>query len=389
VADLQINYDRLHELANSTRILKAHLNDTVPGLTTGLSGFKTNAAGLGDAKVASALTKFDRAWDQPFKDAMDRLGELANLLDGVATKFFDMDSDFAARASSGLAALVVKDWQSRKNQYDLYQRTKDLMFQPSPLWGSDGKQHAQAPVPLVPWSNIPTDPGPRPTRIDADVVWRDTIRDPNNPKDLYSDGTPTVTDSRYDDKGRVISQTTTVFGTSGLAYSETTTYTYNGNSETPSAVSTKIRHSDLSVETIDTTNNPDGTSTVKNTVVDPANSKNNSSSTTTITPKDKPPAEGQPPKPESAGYTAVTVDDKGKKTTVDITNNPGTSDDTKVVTDDKGVVRGFKGNAVTDNWTQISGPAPGQKDPAGKGQSSGPDPTESKDKASGNGRKVN
>jgi len=343
VADLQINYDQLHKLANDARSLKEHLDDTVPGLSSGISGVRNRSEAIGSSKLSSSLIKFHYAWEQPFKDAMDRLKDLADLLDGVATKFFDMDSDFAAKANTSLANLVVQNWQARKDEYDLYQRTKDLKFTPSPLWDQNGNLVQGADVPLIPWENPPADPGARPTHIDAREIWNQN--NPNNP--LTWDGQPAVTDSTYDDQGRITSQTTKNTSTEGLAYEETTTYTYEGTSETPATADTTLKHSDGATETIKTTYHPDGTFTTDNVFTDPANDKNNSSSTTVTTPK-----------PDNGGYTAVSTDQDDKTTTINVTNNSGDAKDVKVVTDDDGTVRTWEGNADTDDWTQTAGPDP-------------------------------
>lgn len=158
--DLQINYDQLHKLANDARTLKDNLDNEVPGLSTGISGVRKRSEAIGSQKLSSSLIKFHTAWEQPFKDAMDRLGDLAGLLDGVATKFFDMDSDFATKSSSSLASLILAQWQGKKDEWDRYQATKDLKFTPSPLWDEHGNKVQGEAVPLIPWGTIPEDPAP-------------------------------------------------------------------------------------------------------------------------------------------------------------------------------------------------------------------------------------
>lgn len=341
MVDLQINYDQLHQMASSARTLKQHLNDKVPGLTDahkiivsdGVStydiGDGADPSVIGNSALAGKLNKFHLAWNGPFKDAMSRLDDLAELLDGVATKFFDMDSDFAAKANNMLASLQNASWESKRNQHDYYERTKDLKFQPSPLWNKNGVLEPQAPVPLVNWAKPAEDAGPRPTHT-------------NVPSQ------PTVTDTTYDDQGRVTSETSKVNSPSGLAYNETTSYTYDGNSKVPNGYSTTIMHSDGSAETIVQHVNPDGSFTVTDTMSKGTSSSPVSEGTSISTVTPKPKVAGQ-----DAGYTAVTIDAKGNTSHTDVTNNPGATPDSKVVTDDA-ATRTYTGNADYDSWNLVA-----------------------------------
>ncbi|GLY17663.1 hypothetical protein LWF15_09215 [Kineosporia rhizophila] len=360
--DLQINYDQLHKLANDARTLKDNLDNEVPGLSTGISGVRKRSEAIGSQKLSSSLIKFHTAWEQPFKDAMDRLGDLAGLLDGVATKFFDMDSDFATKSSSSLASLILAQWQGKKDEWDRYQATKDLKFTPSPLWDEHGNKVQGEAVPLIPWGTIPEDPGARPTHTDAQSIYNEQHKDNKNVSAPVFDGNPAKTDSQYDESGRLTSQTSKNTSQEGLAYETTTTYKYEGDSERPSSTSTTLKHGDGSTETIETkyTYDSDGqiTSFVSdNKFDDPDDDDNDSTSTTTTTPTRD--AQGN-----DTGYTAVSVED-GKETKVEVTNNKtpdGTAidakidNDVKVMTDEDGTVRKWKGNADTDDWTQTEGP---------------------------------
>lgn len=279
---------------------------------------------MGDPKVASALSHFYHAWDKPFRDSMKRLDEMGELLDSVATQFFTMDAKFAAKAQSSLSAMMYAQWQSERDEYQLYQETKDEKFQPSPLWGADGRKHDQEAVPLLPWENPPEDPGAAPTQLNAEDVWNEL-----HPGVPYpGDSTPTVTSNQYDDHERLVSQETTVQSDKGLGYTEKTTYTYDDDGKDPSQVRTELTHSDGTTETIVTHYNDDGTITSENSFVDPDNSKNNSSSTTNTTFK-----------PDGGGYTSVSKNQDGEETVIEVVNNPGTTTDTRVMTDDEGRVR--------------------------------------------------
>lgn len=360
--DLQINYDQLHKLANDARTLKDNLDNDVPGLSTGISGVRKRSEAIGSQKLSSSLIKFHTAWEQPFKDAMDRLGDLAGLLDGVATKFFDMDSDFATKSSSSLASLILAQWQGQKDEYDRYLATKDLKFTPSPLWDANGNKVQGEDVPLVPWGTIPEDPGARPTHTDAESIYNQQHKDNPNVSKPEFDGNPAKTDTEYDDDGRITSQTSQNTSQEGLSYQTTTTYEYEGDNEGPSSSKTTLTHGDGSVETIETkyTYNDKGqieSFTSENKYDDKADDDNDSESTTVSTPSYH--DDGS-----DAGYTAVSTED-GEKTTVEVTNNknpegtkPGDKidNDVKVMTDEDGTVRKWKGNADTDDWVQTEGP---------------------------------
>ena len=318
MADLQINYEKLHLLANNARTLKDHLDDVVPGLGTndGLRGLVTGRTQIGNAALFSKLNKFHLAWDGPFKDAMSKLDELAKLLDGVATKFFDMDADFAGKASNTLAAMRNSTWESQKAAYDHYLATKDKLFTYS--YYDEHGQLVTKTRPLFDYSDpsqIPKDPGARPTSSTVDG---------------------TTTNLQYDDKGRVASETTSVSSPSGLSFSETTTYTYSGDGREPNGYTTKITHSDGSTETIVRTNNADGTYKVTDTTPD-------GTSVTNVTPK---PLDGQ----RDTGYTSVTTDHEGKVTKTDVTNNAAPAVDTKVEDGPDGKTT-YTGNADTNDWT--------------------------------------
>jgi len=360
VVDLQLDYNRLHELANDARTLKTHLNDTVPGMAgtetvpgadssyTGTSfdgyyaskGSYSSTEVLGSSKVSAALLRFHTAWEKPFTDAMDRLGEFANLLDGVATKFFDMDADFAQKAASVLSQQTMLDWQAAEAAYLRYLKTRDMMFTPYPLYNEDGVLEAQEPVPLFDYKpeNIPEEPGPMP-----------------DSSEYNSYGNDTSTDTEYDDNGRVASETTTVDADSGLGYTQTTEYTYTGDSPNPTTVTTTITHSDGTVSTVVTTYADKYSYESESTTVSPDGET--SSSTTTVTVDTETIDDGtEDGKTVQLGYTAVTVDEDGETTTVVAVNNEGIDADTKTVTDEDGTVRVYKGNYDADSWEQVSGP---------------------------------
>ncbi|GLY28862.1 hypothetical protein [Kineosporia sp. NBRC 101731] len=395
--DLQIDYEQLHRVAKDARLLKDHLSDVVPGLDTGtveISGDTGqdpdqrtignhprptggrhvienvgDAATIGHPSLANALMTFRGNWDRPFKDSLERLGEMANLLDGVATKFFDFDSTVAGQANTTLAAIRNAEWEARREQWEYYQRNKDKTFQPRDYYDADGNLVHPDPVPLVDWGDHPpTEPGARPTTTDARTVWEE-----NNPGIPYpGDSNPTVTHSTYDDQGRVTSETTTVTSGEGLAHEDTTIYEYEGDSDTPSVTHTTVKHSDGTGEALTITPGANGSYTIESVFTDPADSKNNGHSTTTVTPK-----------PGDGGYTQVRVDQDGTSDTTEVTNHEGTDHDTKVTTDDKGVVRTWTGDADTNSWTQTTGPGPGE--PADDGPTTNPGGTGNGSGAGGNG----
>jgi len=361
VADLQINYDRLHELAGDARTLKSHLDDTVPSLSLGTMGDHLYGEHVGNAALSSSLFTFSSNWEKPFQDSMDRLGDLATLLDSVATKFFDMDSDFAAKAGSALSQQKMSAWEAKEEQYNQYLENKDKMFQPHALYNADGVLEEQPAVHLYNYGDgegqipIPADPGERPDTTSYDTG---------------SSGNSGETDTAYDDDGRVTSETSTITSSTGLTYTETTTHTYDGDSEDPSTTTTTIEHSDGTVDTIVTTYHDDGSYTIDSEYEDPDDEDNNTSSTTEVTP-----TVGEDG--SDLGYTAVSVDQDGETTTTVVTNEDAvgptilvededgsveawptdvTGEDTKVVTDDDGTVRTYTGDYEYDSWTQVSGP---------------------------------
>ncbi|GLY29872.1 hypothetical protein [Kineosporia sp. NBRC 101731] len=388
--DLQIDYDMLHEMAADARELKGSVEFKVPELASGTGDEDSDSGAVGDSELTGALRRFRVAWHKPFKDSMDRLEDLALLLDGVATKFFDMDADFAQQASSLLSRQAMSTWESKKNQHDLYLKNKDLMFTPSPIYDENGALVNQAPVHLFKYGDgegetpVPEDAGDRPAGSD---YFSNSNKDGD--EFAHSDKAPTaeeikaleeekknraLTETTYDKEGRVKIETSTVTSTSGLGYSETTSYDYEipGFPDTPSKVTTTITHSDGTTETIVTTYQANGNSTVKSSFQDPKDSDNDSSSTTTVTPDVEKDADGKVVK--DFGYESVTVDDDGKTTTTTVTNNDPneikTKDDyktflntdTKVVTDEDGVRREYTGNYESDTWTQTGGPPENETD---------------------------
>jgi hypothetical protein len=330
VADLQINYEKLHTLAQDARLLKDHLDDKVPGLgTNGGTGFTAGSAEIGSQVLFGKLNKFQLAWEGPFKDAMDKLDDLAGLLDGVATKFFDMDADFASKANTMLASLRNNAWQSKEDAYQHYLATKDKTFTYH-YWDENGN-YVTATRPLVDWSNPdnppPTDPGPRPT----------------NTSDHGAN-----TDTGYDSHGRVTTETSTVTSSSGLSYQTTTTYTYNGDGTDPTGFTTTITHSDGTTETIVQNTNADGTYNVVDTTPD-------GHTTSVVTPK---PTDGG----RDTGYSSTTTDQDGKVTTTNVTNNPDGTADTKVVVGTDGTTTTYTGDSDTGWWTETSKTPPPTSD---------------------------
>lgn len=348
MADLVIDYGLLHQLAVNVRELKSNLDIKLPPRTAtggdaggggsrgsgggrnqlfarsqvlstaGPGAVQASSADIGNPALHAKLAAFFTAWNGPFHDAMDRLDDLAEVFDAVATKFFDMDADFAVKANTLLASLKQSAWQSAKAEYDHYQSLKDkrLSYQ---YYDKDGHLVTGSRPLLDPDQPPPPPPGEMPTSTVTDT---------------------TVTNTQYDGQNRVISESSTVTSPSGLSYKETTTYTYGPTADGTDGVvsfTTTVTHSDGSLETITHTNNSDGTATVTDDTPE-------GRSTSTVTPK-----------ANDDGYTARTVGPDGKTTNIDVTDNPSGTPDRKVVDGPDGR-RTYTGDADSDSWTQESGP---------------------------------
>jgi hypothetical protein len=351
-ADLMVDYSLLHQLADNARQLRENLDITPP--TSGGGGSsrggddrgpravravvlanagttavsQLNADSVGDYGLFAQLTTFYSRWNQPFHDAMSRLDELASMLDGVATKFFDMDADFAAKANQMLLGFKVDEWQSQKQEYDHYQEMKDKTISWQ-MFDKDGNSYTQTEHLIDPDAEPPADPGARPDSAATNGAQTNTTYNPD---------------------GTIQTETSTVAGPGGLNYGQSTSYTYgadaNGDGR-PDVVSssTTITHADGTKETLGRVNNPNGTYVITDTTPD-------GNSITTVTPS----GTGQ-------GYNAASVDTQGRATSTSVVDNPaGTTDTKTVTTGDK--VEVYHGDAEADTWDRVSSTPVGK--PAGQ-----------------------
>ncbi len=330
MVDLVLDYNLLHELAASMQSLRGQIQtdvESVGGRAVVSSQGEVGSDAVGSATLFAALSAFYSTCHKPFKDSMDKLDELAKLLDSVAKAYFDLDSDIFTKVNEGRVQAQIAQWKSKEEAWKHYQETKDqvitykyydengvLRTATIPLWGKDRPP--------------PQDPGAAPT----------TLSGPGGT------GTTTVTEVNGD--GKVITETSNVTSPSGLSYSETTTYTYqdfNGDGTTDTVdYTTTVTHSDGSKEVITQTTNPDRTYVVTSTTDDGTTS-------TTVTPSDH----GQ--------YHSVTVDPEGNTTTTSVVLMPdGTG--TKVVTGPKGTDT-YTGDPERGLWTSTSHEDPPSDDP--------------------------
>ncbi|CAO5162978.1 Type IV secretion protein Rhs [Frankia sp. AiPs1] len=321
MADLVLDYGLLHRLAGSLRSLRAQIGtdvDAVSGRSVVSAGGEVGSDAIGNSTLYAALSAFYATCHKPFQDSMQKLEDLASLLESVATAFSDQDSDLATKANAALLQAEIDQWQAEelawkqyetsKNQvikYQYYDKDGVLRTATIPLWGPDRPP--------------PKDPGAQPTSVTS------------------PDGTITSTAQQVDGTGKVVTETSTVHTTDGLSYTETTTYTYqdlDGNGETDNVdYTTTVTHSDGTTEVITKNTSPDHT-TVMTSTTDDGTTK------TTVTP-------GQ-----NGAYHSVTVDPKGDTTTTEVTVNPdGTG--TKTVTGPKGTDV-YTGDPNKDRWTKSS-----------------------------------
>lgn len=318
MADLVLDYALLHDLAGSMRSLRGQIEtdvNTVSGRSVVGSHGEVGSDTVGNSALFAALSAFYSACHKPFKDSMDKLKELADLLDSVAKAFFDVDADFAGKVNTGRLQAQIGQWQARQQAWEHYQETKDrvityqyydengvLQTATIPLWGPDRPP--------------PQPPGAMPTSL------------PGGP-----DGS-TQTSAQVNDQGLITSETSTVTTPNGLTYSETTTYTYidRDGDGTPDVVdyTTTITHSDGTSEEIVRRTNPDDSYVVTSTTGE-------GTTTTTVTPA------------ERGGYQSVTVDTEGETTTVTVTvNQDGTGTKTEVGPKGTDV---YTGNPAIGQWT--------------------------------------
>lgn len=318
MADLVLDYALLHDLAGSMRSLRGQIEtdvNTVSGRSVVGSHGEVGSDAVGDSSLFAALSAFYAVCHTPFKDSMDKLKELADLLDSVAKAFFDVDADFAAKVNTGRLQAEIGRWQAQQQAWQHYQETKDkvityqyydengvLQTATIPLWGPDRPP--------------PERPGAMPTTLPS------------------PDGTTQTSTSEVNDKGQIVSETSTVTTPNGLTYTETTTYTYvdrDGDGKTDVVdYSTTVTHSDGSTETIVRQTNPDNSYVVTSTTGE-------GTTTTTVTPHD------------DGGYQSVTVDTEGETTTSTVVVSPdGTG--TKTTVGPKGTDV-YTGNPDTGQWT--------------------------------------
>ncbi|EFC80257.1 hypothetical protein [Parafrankia sp. EUN1f] len=317
MADLVLDYALLHDLAGSMRNLRGQIEtdvNAVSGRSVVGSHGEVGSEAVGNSKLYAALSAFYSACHKPFKDSMDKLKELGDLLDSVAKAFFDVDADFAGKVNTGRLQAQIGQWQAEQAAWEHYEETKDkvvtfqyydengvLQTATIPLWGPDRPP--------------PTKPGPMPTSLPG------------------PDGS-TQTDAQVNEDGLITSETSTVTTPNGLSYTETTTYSYidrDGDGK-PDIVdyTTTITHSDGTTETIVRKTNPDDTYVVTSTTDDGV-------TTTTVIPG------------ENDGYQSITIDPDGVATNITVTVNPdGTGTKTEIGPDGIDV---YTGNPATGQWT--------------------------------------
>ncbi|ONH61623.1 hypothetical protein CcI49_05285 [Frankia sp. CcI49] len=319
MADLVLDYALLHDLAGSMRSLRGQIEtdvNTVSGRSVVGSGGEVGSVAVGDGTLFAALSAFYSACHKPFKDSMDKLKELGDLLDSVAKAFFDVDADFAGKVNTGRLQAQIGQWEARKLAWEHYQETKDkvityqyydengvLQTATIPLWGPDRPP--------------PEDPGLMPTSLTG------------------GPGESTTTNAaEVNDQGLIISETSTTTTPNGLTYTETTSYTYvdRDNDGDPDVVdyTTTITHSDGTTEQIVKRTNPDDSYVVTSTTGD-------GTTTTNVTPA------------ANGGYQSVTVDTEGETTTVTVAVNPdGTGTKTEVGPNGTDV---YTGTPAIGQWT--------------------------------------
>ncbi|WP_432827248.1 hypothetical protein [Dactylosporangium sp. CA-092794] len=321
MADLVLDYALLHQLAVSMRDLKSKIKTDVDAgsrrAIVNSGGGTVDSGQVGNSTVYAALSGFFYACNGPFQDSMDLLDKLADNFDSIAKAFFDVDADFAGKVDTARLQANIAQWQADQAAYNHYLGIKDksVTFQ----YYDEHGQLQTGSIPL--WSGPPpADPGAIPTSIDGTAT-------------VGSNHTTVTTD----DKGNILTETTTVNSGDGLTYTETTSYTYhdtNGDGK-PDYVdySSTITHSDGSSETITKNTNTDGSYVVKSTTDD-------GTTTSTVTPT------------SDGGSHDVTVDKDGDTTTTDIVVT-GADTGTKTVVGPKGTDV-YSGNPKTGQWTLTS-----------------------------------
>ncbi|WP_163549019.1 hypothetical protein [Candidatus Frankia nodulisporulans] len=329
MADLVIDYGLLHRLAGSLHSLRGQIEtdvNAVGGRSVVSTNGEVGSDAVGNPTLFAALSAFYATCHKPFQDSMQKLDDLAGLLDSVATVFSEGDSDLTTKVNAARLQASIDHWQAEENAWKQYQDSKDkvitykyydengvLRTATIPLWGPDREP--------------PKDPGAQPTSITS------------------PDGTTTSSSQQVDGAGRVVTETSTVHTTDGLSYSETTTYTYqdfNGDGTIDNVdYTTTVTHADGSQEVIHKATSTDHTTVVTSTTKD-------GTTMTTVTP-------GQ-----NGAYHSVTVDPQGDTTTTDVTVNPdGTG--TKTVTGPKGTDV-YTGDPNKDRWTKSSHEDPPPQD---------------------------
>ena len=314
MADLVIDYALIHDLAHSVRSLRTTIDSELhQSGTSGIWGSAGTipAATAGRTSAGTSLSAFYRTCHGPFQQSLDRLEQLATMLDSVAQTWFDNDANFASALSVQALQSRVAQWQGQQQAYQHYLDLKNTTISYQ-YYDENGQLQTASFSLWDPNAKPPDPPGAMPTTADPTATL------------------PRQTNATLDDKGRIVSETTTVTGPGGLSYTETTTYTYNGDHVD---YTTTITHSDGTTETLVKTTNPDNSYVIKDTTHD-------GTSTTTVTPG------------PNDGFSSVTTGSDGSRTTVDVVANPDGSA-TKTETNSKGTDV-YTGNVKTGQWTLTS-----------------------------------
>jgi hypothetical protein len=304
VADIVIDYELIHKLAGNIRTLRSSIEtettSVTPRTVLGTNG-KISSEDIGLSTASYSVTAFYQACFFPFTQSLDRLNTLADILDRVAKTWFDNDASFAGSVSQQALNTKLQEWASQKKAYEAYLKLKDATISYQ-YYDENGNLKTATIALWDPSNTAPKDPGAAPTNADQ-------------------------TTAKVDDQGRITEETTTITGPDGLTYTETTTYTYNGDTVD---YTTTVTHADGTTETIVKKTNSDGSYVLTDTTSE-------GTATTTVTPG------------TGGAYSSTTVDAQGDTTTVDVViNSDGTA--TKTVVGPKGTDV-YTGSPDVGLWT--------------------------------------
>jgi hypothetical protein len=240
VADLAIDYELLHQLAQETDALKNKLSDT-------RKQNHTYGESLVGPDASLMIDEYYDAWSDAFRRAEHLLESLSGTYNSVAQQWFEQDAQYATVANEQAAGFTHNMWAMKKSAHDSWQKLSQT-YVPGIGFDTNGNV-ITTQVPLADPHQAPEDPGQEPHGYTS------------------ADGSQNTT-SVYDSNGNLTSNDTTITdGNGGFTYHEHTQLGENGS------YTNTVNGPDGSTTIATIQGNPDGTGTKTVETTDPDGKK--------------------------------------------------------------------------------------------------------------------